>query len=508
MNRNVMLAAAMALLMVAGLAHASIPQPAKSLAAAQKTRASAKSLIVQGLVELQNHDLKDARAHLEQAIDAPDFVLLPSDYRYAGLFAAGMLENQRKDFQKAHALLVRASRYTQADATPWLQRLFSAATIQDYTDAARALTVVAKRWPGQLDNVMPSAAGMLHHQLQAAHKDTIDRKMLDALFDAGWPGKSDGMDFLWKDLALIHIRRGDLARATRIALRVRTPADVMGMRVDKRFDPITRKHPHAFDIKQALAARIKQFRALWKAHPDRLQDLVGLQHAYLSAGEFSRVLAISDAVVAKAESGDGAKAYSDFGKEYNWVLDYRARALTDQGHWHAAVRERLRAARVPEYGSLNVSQAINLGDMYADLGEPDKAADAISQIGPMSPYGRMQLEEVKLRIAIDRKDPRAIARHMAYLRTHREDAMNTWQNALLVHGDMDKAAALLIERLRDPNQRSQALAEIQHFLPVRFTPLAQRIEDRRHAISSRPDVLAALHKVGRVENVPITPLAY
>lgn len=508
MNGNSRHAAVLALLFMAGVSSAAIPPPPSTVGITQGSGKSALPLIKKGFQLLQDNDLKGARPLFEDAIDAPDFVLLSSGVRYGTLLSTGMIEDQLGHHQRAYELLTRATAYKQADADAWLGRLFSAYYIDDQTDAARCLTVVAKRWPDRLNDLMPAAAGTLHNAMQVAHKDAVDREMLDALFDAGWPGTADGMDFLWKDLALIHLARGDMARATKVALRIQQPSVIMGMLVDKRFDAIVHEHPRAFDIKRALAARIKQFQALWKAHPDRLKDLVRLQDAYLSAGDFDRVMAVSNAAVATAENGEGGKTYSDFDAQYNWVLDYRARALEDQGKWQAALRERLRAARVPENGGLNVSQAINLGDTYADLGEPDKAADAISQIGAMSKYGRMQLEEVKLRIAFDRHDQPSIDKHMAYIRKHRDEAMLTYQNALLLHGDLDEAAALLIKRLRDPQERGQALAEMQHYLPVKLTPLEQRIEAQRREIDARPDVLAALHKVGRVGHFPITPIPH
>jgi len=166
-------------------------------------------------------------------------------------------------------------------------------------------------------------------------------------------------------------------------------------------------------------------------------------------------------------------------------------------------------ARLPENGGLNVSQAINLGELYANLGKANKAAEAIARVGTMSPYGRMQLEDVKLRIAIGRHDKSAVARHMAYIREHRADAVLTWEFALLLHGDLDQAAALLIERLEKPEWRSDALAAVQSYdAPIHRTPLEQRIFDRMQAIVARPDVQAALRKVGRIEHVNLTPWRY
>jgi hypothetical protein len=167
-----------------------------------------------------------------------------------------------------------------------------------------------------------------------------------------------------------------------------------------------------------------------------------------------------------------------------------------------------RAARRPEGGGVNVSQSINLGGLYVDLGEPDKAAVAIVEPGQMSPYGSMQLHYVRLQIAVEKNDADSIAKHMAYLRKHRADDIATWQRALLRHGDLDAAAALLIQRLETPDWRSGALVEMQHYIRSEQTSTMKTFHQRWNTVTSRPDVRAALAKVGRVERFDITAPAY
>ncbi len=97
---------------------------------------------------------------------------------------------------------------------------------------------------------------------------------------------------------------------------------------------------------------------------------------------------------------------------------------------------------------------------------------------------------------------------MAYLRAHRTDDIATWQRTLLWHGDLDAAAALLIERLHAPNRRNDALVEMQHYVPNQQTPAMKTMEQHWNTVTSRPDVQLALAKVGRVEHFDITRPAY
>jgi hypothetical protein len=216
------------------------------------------------------------------------------------------------------------------------------------------------------------------------------------------------------------------------------------------------------------------------------------------------VLSISDSAVAHAEKREG-KAYPDFGDRYNWILDNRSRAFKRQGQWDKAVATEVLAARLPEQGGINVSQSINLGELYAELDQPDDAANAIVQLGDLTPIGQMQLEGVKLRIAVDRHDEQAASAALAYLRAHRAEEPDTLQDALLLRGQLDEAAALLIERLEKPEWRTDALVDMQQYADVARTPMEKVLFDRWNTVVARTDVQAALQKVGRIERFDLAP---
>ncbi|MHA6204118.1 hypothetical protein ACXU4B_06840 [Dyella soli] len=154
---------------------------------------------------------------------------------------------------------------------------------------------------------------------------------------------------------------------------------------------------------------------------------------------------------------------------------------------------------------MNVSQIINLGSFYAGLHRPGEALAMVSELGPMSPFGRMQLEIVKLEIALQQGDRAAVATHLAYMREHRADAIATWQSALLVAGDLDAAADLLVERLDHEEWRSAALDDMQQYADMRLTPVDAQCLQRWRAIIARPAVQQALAKVGRVEHFNLDP---
>lgn len=497
-----MTAAALALLTVCTARATITPAPKLGNRAAVPAADLARR-VQQAFTDASHNDMASAQAELDQAVHAEGFDDLPTDVQYRALLITGLIAIQNGQAKKAHEMVVRATAFDEADETAWTTRLSSAFSVGNYSDAGHSVAVFARRWPGKLGNVNPAAIRQLHYQfLQVQNPDT-DRDMLDALFDAGWLENGVEPSNLWRDLALLHIERNDIARAAAVASRVISAQAALSMRVDRRFDPITLKRPRDFDIDRLVAAEIKAAEERVKAQPGRLEPITDLQKLLLITGEYARVLSISDPVLAHAGQGNGARTYTDFDDRYAWVLDNRSRAFKRQGRWDDAVRAEVLAARRPEHGGMNVSQLINLGGLYTDLDMPDKAAETIVELGDMSPFGRMQLERVKLRIAVAKNDAAAIAASMNYLREHRADAIATWEEALLFRDKLDEAASVLVERLQKPAWRNAALVDMQHYADVIETPTEKLIRDRWNKVTARLDVQAAMQKVGRVERFRI-----
>jgi hypothetical protein len=508
MNRTTTTTAALVMLLGVGMACASI-EPAATVRAQPSAEVRDATLeLKQAFSDVSKGDYKRAAPELDRLIDAPGFDQLPAELRFQTLNVAAAIALQDRHYAKAHGLASRATGFDQAGAATWVARLYAALYTFDYPDAGRCVEAIAAQWPDRLDDVRPQGIVQLHHALRVAHEDDVDRTMLIALFDANWQTGHSTYDTLWRDLALMLIEHNDPKRAATVAQRIRSAGTALSMRVDKRFDPIARRYPQAFDVDYLLAAQIQAARARIKAHPDQLEPVQRLQDRLIEKGQNAEVLVISEAAVAHAERGDGEKTFTDFGDSYNWVLNQRSLALAHEGHWDDAVREMTRAARRPEGSGVNVSQSINLAGLYTDLNEPDKAAAAIVEPGEMSPMGSMQLHYVRLQIAMEKNDTRSIAKHMAYLRTHRTDDIATWQRALLRHDDLDAAAALLIQRLNASDWRSDALVQMQHYVRSEQTPTMKIMDQRWNIVTSRPDVQAALTKVGRVERFSITAPAY
>jgi tetratricopeptide (TPR) repeat protein len=194
------------------------------------------------------------------------------------------------------------------------------------------------------------------------------------------------------------------------------------------------------------------------------------------------------------------KAYEDYEKFNPWILDERQRALTRVGRWDDAVVQLTAASLLSEDNGGNISQIINLAQLYCDLSRPKEALKTLGRLeAKPSPYGVMQVEYVKLDAAALSGDKVQMVRSLKYLEEHRADAPNTYEDAQVLINDLDRAASFLIERLQDVNHREAALLSVQTYGSWHKTPRMLQFDARRRAVLTRVDVREAIQKVGRVE---------
>lgn len=494
------------LLLVASAAPASTTHKLPSTdAAAAKDTDSAKDDLRVAQVYLSNNHLDDASTLVDQVLARSDFEQLPSSTRFVAEAFGGYIAYTQGHYGHAHDLLLRATSLPEANGETWGLRLGSAYAQKNYEDSATSLATLARKWPTLLAGVDEQVPFIIDAHLKDSAHAHQRTELLQALFDAGWKDSEGEPDELWQDLVASQLAQGNLRQATITATRIQSARVVLAMRVDKRFDPLTRADARRYDVDQALAAQIAAARAQMQSTPTRLAPVVHLQSLLLSSQHYEEVIALADQVIAKAADNTAASAYEDFDKKYNWLLDERARALNRLGRWDEAAQQWERAARRPEQGGMNVSQIINLGQFYADIKRPVDALSTVQELGNMSPFGRMQLEMVRLEAALIQQDDASIATHLTYMREHRADAIGTWQTALLLSNRLDEATDVLVERLAKEEWRTAALSDMQVYATFPMTPMdAQRLERWRQIIA-RPRVQAALAPVGRVEHFHIDP---
>ncbi|HEY4942257.1 MAG TPA: hypothetical protein VII56_12590 [Rhizomicrobium sp.] len=125
--------------------------------------------------------------HLRVVVEDTAFsTLIPAEQHYAWLAYAGALFNSGQ-FALARPAIRRASEMPQAGPADWEFRLNDSFALQDYADAARAASRLARNWPGKLahhdDRVFASLIAETRKNPDTADLAT---ELLAALAAAHW----------------------------------------------------------------------------------------------------------------------------------------------------------------------------------------------------------------------------------------------------------------------------------------------------------------------------------
>lgn len=369
-------------------------------------------------------------------------------------------------------------------------------------EAVRSLSTLAQQTPDMLAEVeRRTVVQVVKASSRLSPGSEVRSALLDALLRQWRP--TEDASWVWREVCLDLLGRGLVSEAAIAARRVEDPYLLAAMRVDKRFRGLVEARPDLFRIDDALEREASKFRAAVRDAPRSLRKLVLLLSSLLKVPRYDEVIRLAEEAIRRARSAEAS--YDDASQELPWVMNELARALKGLGRWQEAAEQYLDAVRLAGAGAPNVNQAINLADLYCKIDRPAEALDAIKDVRDVSPYGRMQLESVRLMAAVELGESQKAANALAFLRDHRADAEGTFQSALLVSSEQDEAAGVLIDRLMDPARRLDALLGVQEFAERPATPRMALWRDLTKALVARPDVQRAISKVGSVERFDLAP---
>jgi hypothetical protein len=439
--------------------------------------------------------------------DSPELQTLSPVERHTLLRLFGLVAHDTDHWADGLAALRRSSEMDGADADDWYFRLLCAGRLTDTDDMERDLTVLARNYAERLADVDDDAIVWVLHQTPKSPEAKNRRfELVDALAAANWaPHQPDWVDYAWRDHAAALLERGQQARAQALASRITSGVILASMRVDRRFDPLVRADPARYEVGPAFERALASARARSTLEPRNLADVNEVAGLLLQLNRPGEALALADDALARALPASGPSAFDDPG-EINWTMNRRASALLALGRTDEAVAELVRAMRRPERGELNISQAINLAQMQCAAGRPADALQTLADVSPrgVSPYGLMNIEYARA-CALSRTGDRAgLERSLAFMREHRGDGLKLLFLALLRANDLDGAASEIVARLDAPDERLDALLDLQDYaLTTQASDWDRELAGRVAALRARPEVKAAIARWGRVEALPI-----
>jgi beta-barrel assembly-enhancing protease len=456
-----------------------------------------------------DHHFAEAEGVIQPVIHAKDFERLPSAEQYRALTTAAKLAVTLNHPKLEYERRVRLVALPEATAEDRVSRVSAAYKLGYTGEIIIGLTDLVKRNPERLNK---SFEPFIFQELndgkrKLPHGSTLP--LLQALYRGGWKleGKQEP-GVAWADLALLLLEQNRLTEAIDVSRHVTEEYALISMRADRRFDAVVAAIPAQFDVEAAAKRRLEFYQLAMVQAPKSLSPKLVVINLLREQQQYTASLAAADRVLAEIRSiKDPKQWYEDFGEWYVWILDSRSRALRRLGRWDEGLDQLAAASWVLDESGENVSQVINLGELYCNLGQPKEALGSLVRLGvKISPYGLMQEASVRLDAAVQLGDSELTEQWFAFIRDHRADAPRTYQTALLLLDRQDAAAGWLIERLEDRDQRAETLLSIQEFATPLRTPRQAELASRRRALFARPDVQAAIQKVGRIDKYNLEAL--
>jgi len=214
-------------------------------------------------------------------------------------------------------------------------------------------------------------------------------------------------------------------------------------------------------------------------------------------GRIDESLAVLEKARPNFASGPLAEDAED---QLNWWWNGMAYSYAMLGRYDDAVKAMNHGASAGEHGRLNVSQKLNLADLQLRFGHESDALTTLAAFNVSgagtSGYGAMVMVANRGCARFRFGDTAGAKADIAYATQHETDNPGALTGLLACANEMDKAAASIIRRLGDPDQRAEALKDLSNYdpLPPGFPPGPFGTGERQ--LQQRADIQAAVAKAG------------
>jgi hypothetical protein len=478
-----------------------------ALAAPPATAAEERTLVQQAMDKLDADDPAGALLLLQEAAQAPGFDQIDDRERYRVRHFIMSSAIDSKDYKTAAAAARLATASTYATPDDWYLRVWASFLSGDKADAAASMTVLARQSPKELNNFKLQLFYVLVHDVSALPGGEDQAiALIKALYACHWqPGgeAAENADMLWLRLLRHDIERRDAAGAQEIATRIVQPDVIVTMNSLKLYDPVVASDPERFNIAKAYAAAAERAKARSAAEPGLLSPVVDASLRLYQLGKLDEARSVIEIALSKVAAG---AAFTDKAENLNWLYDSYARVLFALGRPDDAIAGMKAGIRVGESGIPNVSQTINLADMYLALNRPEEALAALAPLDSKgaSPYGVMAAEQVRASAYALLGESEKSDASLDRIRAHADDAPGLTLQTLLYCGRAEEAEKLALKYLADPKRREGILETLHRTMPPpHATANGAKWGARVRALGDRPAVRQAVAAFGRILDLPL-----
>ncbi|WP_323762101.1 hypothetical protein [Maricaulis sp.] len=362
----------------------------------------------------------------------------------------------------------------------------------DFPDARNALS------SGQLNDIIDSLHGAGDH---AAEGEALE------LMVAGYTS-----DNPFDHGGALHYRRirhltqaGEIDAAMALLPEMTSASGARRLRVLNQFAPLWQQPEFSAltDPRAETLDLLARSVADSEAHPDHIEPITDQMSYLVDLGRHAAASELAAAAWRRMQSGD---TFEDAGDYTSWLLDRWGHAELTLGRIAFGRATLETASRRVEEGGANVSQLINLAYVDLAIGDDQAVLDRLSLMENRgaSEYGWLQVHLARACAAHRLGEPDKLAPSLAFSEDHRALDRDGYFDLLLCQDRDEDAAAFLLERLGDPAQAEDVLMRLQPYdtqYPSEYFPAETALREARDRIIARPDVQAAIARIGRLEHI-------
>lgn len=493
-------AAAFGLCLLASAGAASLAQAAPGARTPELQReedaAYEASRLTVAVQALQSGNFGHAYDLAHGVVNGPRFATLPADLQLAARTVQAAGASGLGRHAEAQAIVRQMTAAPDATADLWLTQLDIDAAAEDNAAMALTLTEIARRYPDQLLQMEEIYVAYVA-SLAGQGPEAFD--LIEALKAAGWDTQDPtGTDVLSRDQALRWLERGDPARAEAHLADITSPSVLLSVETDHRFATLGRGQG-TLNLEAEIARDLDASRRLVETHPELLRHRISLAHSLSMAGLNDEALSAAEAAVALGSRGpDGPLLFG-------FALETQARMLFVLGRHDEAIAVMRRAAAVPEDGQSNISQTLELSDLYWALGDGDTALALVRNLDRdrMDRFGRLSRATSEVCATQLTGDQALRDAALAELAAEWREEPGLYIAALMCVEDHETAVAVTLERLADPDMRAAALAELHGYrIAGQSTPVIDRFMAAWDTLRTDPQVQAAAARHGQIVDTP------
>jgi hypothetical protein len=411
---------------------------------------------------------------------------------------AAALIGLRRDSEARH--LIDEAHRLAPDAPESSSIIFNGALISDRMEfAADALDRLIARAP---DAVREIDTNNMHYFLQkepsGETKRNQDRRI--ALARIGYGGETPTGHYMAAKAVDLLVGRGDFSGAQALLPHVLDPTAIEDMLINRRYAPLWPNlakiaGPNLEFIRKASADAAQ---LAYDEAPDDHEKLENLVNALREAGQLNAAIAL------RSKLPHDAASMSSADEQMGWAINNVALALHDAGRADEADRlfASLNDAPMPkEYW--RISMKINRLEFLVKDGKFERALPLIEPTAKIegTPYAD-QLTR-RLRYCTLRRLGRSeeAAKYLPELMAHAGDAVVPTIDGLLCAGEIDKAQALALAQLKNPDEDKRINFEKQFVRALQARPLTSDDpsvwQGAWRQLRQRPAIAAEFKRLGR-----------